>query len=119
VGPIPLTWMKCQGEVWCNLSTVNLGHAAFDNMVGVYVVWHAGPAPATVYVGRGNVREGLTARRIDPHVQAFAPLGLYVTWAPVHEAFIEGIRVYLTHRLSPKVVEPLPPVSPIEAKLPW
>ena len=32
---------KCQGDVWGTLMDVDLGHAHFNNMEGVYIIWQA------------------------------------------------------------------------------
>jgi len=115
-----LFWNKCQGDVWCRLSTVNLAHSHFDNMVGVYIIWHGGPQPATVKVGRGNIRDELQAQRIDAHVQAFANLGLFVTWASVPEQQAAGVQVFLVQKLNPKVpVDNAAPAAPVSATVPW
>ena len=112
-------WTKCSGEVWCPLATVNLAHAHFDNMEGVYIIWHGGVSPATVRVGQGIIRDRLAAHRIDPEVQAFAPFGLFVTWASIPADYRDGVEAFLAGRLNPKVRQQLPNVLPIEINLPW
>lgn len=114
-----IKWMKCQGEVWCPLSTVNLGHPYFENVTGVYIIWHGGTSPATVRVGQGTVRDRLTEHRADPQIQAFANLGLFVTWAVVPGSQLDGVERFLHARLNPKVGERSPDVEPIEVNLPW
>jgi hypothetical protein len=117
---IDVNWVKCQGEVWCPLSTVNLDHAHFDNMHGVYIIWHGGSSSATVYVGKGFIRDRIASHRTDPEIQAFAALGLYVTWASVPEGSIDGVVSYLEQRLLPKATEINPHAPPsIEINLPW
>ena len=114
-----IKWLKCQGEVWCPLATVNLPHAHFDNLSGVYVIWHGGSSAATVRVGKGVIRDRLAAHRNDPQIQAFASLGLFVTWASVPANYQDGIEVFLARRLNPKVGDQHPDVAPIEVNLPW
>jgi hypothetical protein len=116
---IDVNWVKCQGEVWCPLSTVNLDHVHFNTMNGVYVIWHAGSEPATVYVGKGFIRERLMSGKNDHNIQTFATLGLYVTWASVPPESIDGVVSYLSQRLQPKVRETYPDIVPIEVNLPW
>ena len=58
---INVNWIKCQGDVWCPLSTVDLSHPHFVKMDGVYVIWHGGPKPTVVYVGKGQIKERLQA----------------------------------------------------------
>ena len=114
-----LSWVKCQGEVWCMLGNVNLAHGHFDNMRGVYVIWHAGATPATVYVGSGFIRDRLTFHRTSPEVQAFSNLGLYVTWASVPETSREGVESFLANALKPKVGQARTNTLPIDVNLPW
>lgn len=116
---MPVIWNKCQGEVWCKLDTVNLVHQHFNNMEGVYVIWHGGPNPATVYVGSGIIRERLTAHRADARIQAYAALVLFVTWAQVPSEQRNGVEAYLMRRLNPIVPERFPTAPSIEVNLPW
>ena len=114
-----VSWIKCQGEVWCQLGTVNLTHSHFDNMNGVYIIWHGGTSPATVYVGQGFIKDRLAQHRSDSRIQAFLSLGLFVTWASVPQAQCDGVEAYLAQRLQPKIGEQHPAGLPIEVNLPW
>lgn len=116
---IQVKWIKCLGEVWCPLSTVNLGHEHFNNLEGVYIIWHGGSAAATVRVGSGTIRDRLTAHRNDPQIQAFAHLGLFVTWAIVQQNYREGVEAFLASTLNPKIGQRFPNVVPIGVNLPW
>lgn len=113
-----LDWVKCKGNVWGGLSTVDLSGPHFDNLQGVYVIWHGGDRPATVRVGQGVIRDRLQAHRADQQVQAFSHLGLLVTWASVPEEYRDGVEAYLSQRLQPKTGERYPNVRPIEVNLP-
>ena len=116
----PLSWIKCQGDVWCKLNSVNLQHAHFNNRGGVYVIWHGGESPATVYVGQTeDLRDRLRDHRNDERIQKYGSLGLYVTWASVAPGLLDGVERYLGERLRPKVSRHFPDVPPIEARLPW
>ncbi len=115
-----LIWNKCEGAVWCNLSTVNLGHAHFNAMDGVYVIWHGGPNAHTVYVGQGFVKDRLASHRVDPRIQSHKSLGLFVTWAMVYpESSKSGIEAYLARVLTPLEGEKHPSVTEIPVNLPW
>lgn len=114
-----LNWTKCQGEVWCKLDTVNLSHEHFRNREGVYIIWHGGTSAWTVLVGSGPIAERLTRHRTDPQVQAYANLGLYVTWATVLESNREGVVRFLFERLKPKVPSHFQNIPPVEVNLPW
>lgn len=114
-----LFWNKCQGEVWCKLNAVNLEHPHFNNMNGVYIIWHGGPSAKTVYVGRGFIRERLNAHRNDPRIQNYSSLGLYVTWASVYAHNQEAVELFLANQLKPIVGERHPSVNPLAVNLPW
>jgi len=114
-----LHWMKCQGDVWCKLSTVNLEHQHFNDMEGVYIIWHGGENAATVKVGHGNIRSRLYAHRQDASIQAYNDLGLFVTWARVPLQFRDGVETFLGTRLKPKVGDRFPNVPPVEVNFPW
>ena len=86
-----LNWIKCEGDVWCKLNTVNLNHEHFKNRRGVYIIWHGGTEPAVVHVGQGNIRDRLAAHRNNPDIQQYKHLDLYVTWATVSEEFLLGV----------------------------
>jgi hypothetical protein len=116
---INLNWNKCQGEIWCPLDTVNLEHEHFDNMEGVYIIWHAGQNPRTVRVGQGIIRDRLKAHREDPEVQAYSQYGLYVTWARVEARNRDGVEAYLASTLSPLVGERFLDTSHVAVNLPW
>ena len=112
-------WNKCQGNEWCPLNTVDLDHSHFNNMEGVYIIWHGGSNPATVRVGQGVIRDRLKAHRNDPQISAYANLGLLVTWASVSQSQRDGVEAYLAQKLNPKVGERFPTRAPIEVNLPW
>lgn len=114
-----LKWIKCQGDVWCHLNTVNLQHQHFDDMDGVYVIWHGGENAATVKVGQGNIRSRLQSHRNDPVIQKFSNLGLFVSWAKVSSYQKDGVEKYLGIHLNPIVAERFPDINPIEVNYPW
>ena len=114
-----LKWIKCTGEAWCKLSTVNLAHSHFNQMYGVYIIWHGGPKPATAYIGRGIIRNRLSFHRNDPKVQEFSSLVLYVTWAAVPEENAASVENYLANRLNPKVQVERSIATPTTVNLPW
>ena len=113
-----LNWMKCVGDVWCKLNAVNIGHRHFDEMEGVYMIWHGGDSPHVVYVGQGMIRDRIKSHRGDQRIQRYADLDLYVTWARVDPGKRDGVEVYLARRWKPKVGEH-PNARPIEANSPW
>lgn len=114
-----VNWIKCENNTWCELNTVNLNHDHFEGLRGVYIIWHGGTNPQTVRVGQGFIRGRLASHRNDPQVQAYAYLTLYVTWASVPEAYLDGVEAYLAQSLRPLVGELFPNVLPITVNLPW
>lgn len=114
-----LHWNKCTGDKWCPFFTVNLDHAHFKGKEGVYIIWHGGQSPWTVYVGQGQIADRLRAHRQNKAILPFSNLGLFVTWAQVDRNFQNGVERFLAERLQPKVTERVPAVPPIQANLPW
>lgn len=114
-----IQWNKCENDQWCPLNTVNLQHSHFDNMEGVYIIWHGGENPATVRVGQGIIRDRLAAHRNDPDIQKYSNLSLYATWASVTITYRDGVEAFLIQKLNPKVGERFPNRIPIEVNLPW
>lgn len=112
-------WNKCEGGSWCSLSKVDLTHAHFDGMEGVYVIWHGGPTPKVVRVGQGVIRDRLTAHRQDEEIQAYAGLNLYTTWASVDTRNRDGVEVFLATTLKPLVGDRFPDAAPVQVNLPW
>jgi len=116
---LTLEWIKCEGDTWCSLLTVNLAHSHFDQLEGVYIIWHAGQNPATVRIGQGVIRDRLSAHRQDPEILRYSQYGLYVTWASVVESYRDGVEKYLGEALNPLVGTRLPDASRIEVNSPW
>ena len=114
-----MNWIKCQGNVWCNLHTVDLNHSHFNNLEGVYIIWHGGSNPKTVYVGQGNIRERLTQHRSNAQIQLYSGLGLFVTWASVSSLHRDGVERFLADNLHPLVGHVYPTAMPIQVIIPW
>ena len=116
---ISLNWGKCEGNVWCSFLSLNLAHPNFHGLEGVYIIWHGGPNPWTVYVGQGNVKDRLTAHRGDQQILQYSPHGLFATWAAVDRNSRSGIERYLADTLNPRVGHSHPHVVPVPVTLPW
>jgi hypothetical protein len=114
-----LNWTKCQGEVWCPLATVNLAHAHFDGLEGVYIIWHGGKSAAVVRIGQGIIRDRLQAHRTDPEITRYASLGLFVTWAAVPVGQRDGVEAYLSANMKPLVGDRFPNATQIPVNSPW
>ena len=114
-----LQWNKCTKNVWCPLLRLNLSHQHFTNLSGVYVIWHSGSNPATVYVGSGNVAERLAAHRANPEITQHSSDGLFVTWARVSAKDQPAVERYLADTLKPLEGSKYPDVAPMPVNLPW
>ena len=114
-----LSWNKCQGDVWCKLNRVNLEHSHFDQMEGVYIIWHGGTVPKVVYIGQGSIRQRIQHHRDNPDVQQYSNLDLFVTWAPVSLESRNGVESHLASKWKPLVGDKHPAVNPIEVNSPW
>lgn len=114
-----LDWTKCQGNQWCNLFTVDLSHSHFQGLEGVYIIWHGGPSPATVYVGQGVIAERLASHRDELSRSRYASLGLFVTWTRVNQTSRDAVEGYLAQKLQPLEGLRHPPVANISVNLPW
>jgi hypothetical protein len=114
-----VTWTKCQGEVWCKLHFVNLDHEHFNNLEGVYVIWHGGQTPSTVYVGKGVIRDRLKFQRSNPAIKQFENLGLFVTWTSIPREQQDGVGIFLSQKLKPMVAEQFQSATPVEINSPW
>ena len=112
-------WVSCEGDQWCSLLNLNLNHPHFENLVGVYIIWHAGPDPATIYVGQGKISERLKEHREKREILEFAYHGLFVTWADVGPNDRDGIESYLAKTLNPKIGTHHPDALAIQVNLPW
>jgi hypothetical protein len=114
-----LVWNRCEGNLWCPLLTVNLQHPHFQNLGGVYIIWHSGPTPWTVYVGQGNIADRLAHHRSDQQILKYSAWGLFVTWASVPLPSRNGIERYLADQLQPREGVAHPDATPIVVNLPW
>ncbi len=114
-----LVWNKCQGDAWCPFMTVNLTHAHFQGMDGVYVIWHGGTTPKTVYVGKGNIASRIQAHRNERNITQYLPNGLFVTWAKVPAASQDGVESYLIQALKPLQNQSVPAAIPVPVNHPW
>ena len=111
-------WTKCHGNNWANLYAVDLHHPHFNNLDGVYVVWHGGSKPEPLRVGAGPIRDSIKACRNDPAIRKFKDFEIYATWAPLDEGLSASAANYLAKKLSPKAQGPVPESPPVEINLP-
>jgi len=114
-----IKWIACQDGEWCGLNQLNLCGTCFEDVNGVYLIWHRGAPPSIVRVGYGNIGERLAAEKADADVQQYAPLNLCVTWAVVDQRSRDGVAAWLAQTLKPLAALPCPDCAPIVVNLPW
>ena len=116
---LELAWWQCDGNLWCDLETVNLTNVTID---GVYLIWYSGDPlfpPRWVYVGQGNIKERLSNHSKEPKILQYKERGkLLTSWASVQPDYRDGVERYLAEVCSPLVGESWPSVTPIEVNLP-
>ncbi|HBA51413.1 MAG: hypothetical protein UV63_C0054G0007 [Microgenomates group bacterium GW2011_GWC1_43_11] len=114
-----LNWIKCGGDQWCDFFNLNLNHSHFDNIEGVYIIWHGAPRAAVVYVGQGNIRDRIAAHRTESAILHYRNNGLFVTWAQVTDSSRNGVERYLANTWNPLVGSQCPYATPIAVNSPW
>lgn len=115
---INLNWIKNNDGKWFSLINLNLNHEYFNNLEGVYVIWHGGTGHNIVRVGQGVIKDRLTTHKDDPAILYFGGAGLFVTWAEVGLNIRDGVERFLAERLKPKVGLKFPEALPIMVNLP-
>jgi len=110
-----LNWQRCVGNVWGPFLTVDLTHAHFDSMEGIYIIWQGNGS--IIRVGQGFIRDRIARHRTNRTITAYN--NLYVTWTPVFAKYRDGIEHYLAEVLKPKVGDAFPDATPIAVNLPW
>ena len=112
-----LYWQKDNTNHWFTLDGMDVRRAG---SVGVYIIWCAEQRPCTIRVGIGwPVSDELKAERCDPRVMRHQRKGdLFVTWAYVVPARLEGVEFFLDSLLRPLVRSRLPNCLPTSVNLP-
>ncbi len=115
------TKIKKQGTqqaTWTDIFDVDPNHEHFDNLEGVYVVWHKGEHPV-LRVGQGLIAEVLEDLKNELDViQAGKQSEVHVTWADIDILERNGVERYLVEMLNPTLQEHLLDATPIEIDLP-
>jgi hypothetical protein len=111
-------WVKSTTNTWLPLEAVNM--ALVTRSLGVYLIWHSGNPSRVVRVGQGAIHDRLAAHRQDQKVLAYRSLGaLYVTWATLPAAQLDGVERHLADKWHPLVGDAFPDVLPIAVNSPW
>ncbi len=115
---LKLQWAK-HPDHWYELASLNFESSYFDNLSGVYIIWHGGANPAVVRVGQGVIGDRLSNHNQDPEILAYKGLGLFATWAAVPAIHLDGVERHLGDKWNPKVGDRFPNVYPVEVNSPW
>jgi tricorn protease-like protein len=109
-----LTWIKLTNGNWCPFRTVNLSSVVTK---GVYMIWYSGNPSRVVRVGKGDIAARIAAHRNDPQITVYTDL--FVTWAAVPTAQMDGVERYLADMWSPLVGDAFPDAVPLAVNSPW
>ena len=110
-------WCKCMLQSRCRLKIINLNNEHFDSLIGVYVIWYGDDRSNVVSVGQGTIRDKLIEMQMDKKVQEYEP-DLFVTWAAVPRASLEGVEAFLSSELNPLVHHNITFSEPVSVNLP-
>lgn len=113
---IQLNWAICQNNEWCKLKDLRLSSIS-ETLEGIYSIWYwnnQGSAIA-VEVGQGYIRNNISNER---HKYQNSTQLLYVTWAPLHPDYHDGVEAFLGYALGLDKIRNFPQVQHIEATLP-
>jgi len=115
---LKLQWIKSLDDKWLDFSRLDVSQISGQ---GVYIIWHGGPNPRVVRVGKGDLRTRLEGHRQNPRLMWYASQGkLLITWAEVKSRpHQDGIETYLTKLLSPLLGDQMANVPPIQVQSPF
>ena len=116
---LTLHWEKGQDNQWGDLLSSDFDRADFQDSEGVYIVWHGGFVPEIVCVGQGKIGEQLKLLAQNKEVLAFQPLKLYFAWAKLSQDDQEGVEIYLSQTLQPKLKSQAGQGKPVAVNMPW
>jgi hypothetical protein len=112
-----INWCQCVIQSRCRLNLINLNNEYFDNLIGVYVIWSGNDMNNIVSVGQGIIRDKIIEMQIDKMVQESGP-NLFVTWAAVPIASLEGVEAFLCSELNPTLHHTIKNIDLINVNLP-
>lgn len=112
-------WLKCQGNVWCDLYKLDLSNEYVKQIEGIFVIWTGDLPKKVLRIGSGNISRELTSLKRELQFQAFKHHGLFVSWADVSALQRNGAIVYLIEELMPTLQKEQPTGIPFKINLPW
>jgi hypothetical protein len=114
---LTVEWGKCLLMSKCRLNLINLTNEFFNDLVGIYIIWSESDIKKTIYIGRGIIRNRLNEMKSDSEVQRYGP-DLFVTWAEVPTAALDGVEAFLYNELNPIIKDNLACLDLINVNLP-
>jgi hypothetical protein len=112
-------WYKCQGNIWCELNKIDADHKYLKGVDGIMIIW-SGKERSILKVSKGKISMLIKQNKTDIAIQAFAHLGVYVTWTDdVPMLKKNNVYSFLVGKLKPKFVDEEATKSPVEVNLPW
>ena len=115
---LTLVWTAGEEKDRCSLLELNLAHVHFDDLQGVYVIFHGGFRPRVVRVGQGVIRDRLKQHLLDKKITRYSTSGLHATWAKVDRPYRDAVEAFLAMTLTPLVGERFPDVTPCHVNIP-
>lgn len=117
-----LSWYVTDNNNYYFSLNIDLDQRHFDGLVGLYAIYYKTKNDFTqyVYIGQGNIKDRLTAHRLDQTIQMYGRQNnLCITWAKDDSSkeIREGKEQYLHDKLNPLYSRPQN-VQPIQVKLP-
>lgn len=114
-----LTWFQLKGGGWCNLHKLDISHQSMANVKGVYIIWLVNKGVKKVLrVGCGLITEVLAKEKVDLAIQAFAHMGINVTFAEVPPNRINNAFSYLLRELNPSMQIDETDAAPMKINIP-
>ncbi len=113
------SWYKCKGDIWCELFKLDMDHEVLRKADGVYIIWSGAKERKILKVGSGSIRSQLMSAKTDLAIQAFANIGVFVTWVEISAIKRSGVELYLQNTLKPLILNHTPKAVSLKIKLPW
>jgi hypothetical protein len=112
-------WLRCKGNVWCDLYKLDLKNEYVKTIEGVFVVWTGDIPKKVLRVGTGNISRELFKIKNEFTIRAFQHLGVKVSWAQISPMSRNGALVYLYRELLPSMQPEVPKGVPMTINFPW
>ena len=120
---LDLKWVKSLDNNWLDLKRLDLAAMARNpsRPVGLYIIWHGGPDPRIVRIGKGDIAVRLLSHRQNLQIMRYENQGaLMVTWAVLHDPHRQAcVEKYLNEKFPPLVRDHLTDMPPERIRSPF